>query len=263
MSGILVDLDSLQDTRFGVLTTHFPNIANALLDDQYKWLYRTEDVVPGVDKEVFSTLYNGRAANPETILGNSPVTAIPLIINRAVAEHAASADTQFYNSRLKVHINVWPYKFTDEVKDVLCRTVYEWIKLGYIADIRVVDYSPAELSSKFIIECGYDILYMYDLKAWIVAQGEALVKFVVPTVTIVSPRIIRNHDKQLLSEVPAKFKDRDLFETLSEELRYIVGMDFIDLSYFSFIPIPTEAELEADRLRIEAAKEANNQKEKP
>ena len=38
MAGILVDLDSLQDTRFGVLTTHFPNVANALLDDQYTWL---------------------------------------------------------------------------------------------------------------------------------------------------------------------------------------------------------------------------------
>ena len=261
MAGILVDLDSLQDTRFGVLTTHFPNVANALLDDQYTWLNREEDKVNGVDKDVFSVLYGGRANDPETVLGNSPPTAIPLIINRAIAEHTASADTQFYESRLKVHINAWPYKFTHEVKDVLCRTVYEWIKVGHIADIRVVDYSPEELSSKFIAESGYDILYMYDLKKWVEAQGESLVKFVIPAVTIVSPRIIRNRDEALLAEVPTKFKDRDMFETISEELRYIIGMDFIDLSYFSFIPIPTEAELEADMLRIEAIKAANTKKE--
>jgi hypothetical protein len=42
------------------------------------------------------------------------------------------------------------------------------------------------------MEMGYDVLYMYDLLAWINAQGEALIKLVLPTISLVTPRLMRN-----------------------------------------------------------------------
>ena len=245
MRAILVDLDSLQDTRFGVLGNHFPNIARSLLDDQYRWLNRTSDHVDGVDDDVFRTLYADRMNNPDKVLGNSPLTSIPAILSKHILAHSGSADAQFVGSRLRLHINTWPYQFTEEVTDIFVRTLATWLKgTEYLTEIKAVYLPPSALTPRYIMEMGYDVLYMYDLLAWINAQGEALIKLVLPTISLVTPRLMRNPDAEELKLIPAAFKGRDLFTTLTEELRYIIDLDFLDASYFSFVPVPTAQDLE-------------------
>ena len=242
-ANIIVELDALQDTALGVIAAHNAGLGvKAVMDEEFWHSRVVEGMGSLLPPDVFDTLYAGRASNAMEVLRNSPLTGVPLMIAKFVASHAANADARFYDSKMAIHINIWPYDMTPDVRDIYRRTAFKWFDIGPITDLQIVRFSPGELTPKYL-NGAYTQMYIRDIRPWFKAQAEALAKYQIPLFTMVAPRIVRNVDKTLFDSIPSDKKSLDLFEETTRWHSGIIGLDFIDNRFFSYIPVPTEDDL--------------------
>lgn len=241
--GLLVELDALQDTALGVIAAHNQALGFIAVRDEEMWHNRVVEGIPKyLPPDVFDTLYSNRAHNALDVLGNSPLTGIPLMVGKFVNAHATNADARFYDSKLSIHVNIWPYDMTPSVKDILKRTVFTWFSIGPIVDLQIVRLSPEELTPQYL-NGNYTQMYVRDIRPWFTAQAEMLSKYSIPLFTIVAPRIIRNTNKSEFDAIPSNKKDVDLFAETVKWHTGIIGLDFIDNKFFSYIPLPSEKDI--------------------
>lgn len=150
-ANIIVELDALQDTALGVIAAHNAELGvKAVMDEEFWHSRVVEGMGSLLPPDVFDTLYAGRASNAMEVLRNSPLTGVPLMIAKFVASHAANADARFYDSKMAIHINIWPYDMTPDVRDIYRRTAYKWFDIGPITDLQIVRFSPSELTPKYL-----------------------------------------------------------------------------------------------------------------
>jgi hypothetical protein len=259
MPNILVSLDDLQDTRIGTLYYHDPEAAIDLINNQEKWLFRTVDRTDKIDLRTFKLLYDRRTENAEAILGASPVTSIALLINKVLTENTSNADALFYESKLGVHVNIWPYSMTEDVQDVLRRTLFQWFYSGEIYELRIVSISPSELSPQKILNEEYVIIYTYDMTEWIRHHGKGFFTAAMPTLTVVAPRLLRDDNPEHIRAIMEDKEQRDVFDIVADHMGHIFEVTFLDVSYFSFIPVPTGKEnFQSERTDEEPDSEATN-----
>ena len=243
-ASIIVELDALQDTALGVIAAHNAGLGvKAVMDEEFWHSRVVEGMGTLLPPDVFDTLYASRANNALEVLRNSPLTGVPLMISKFVSSHAVNADARFYDSKMAIHINIWPYEMTAAVRDIYKRTAYNWFNSGPITDLQIVRFSPGELTPQYL-SGAYTQMYVRDIRPWFKAQAEALSKYQIPLFTIVAPRIVRNVDKANFDAIPADKKNLDLFEETARWHGGIIGLDFVDNRFFSYIPVPTEDDLD-------------------
>ena len=240
---VLVDYDTLQDTRLGVLQYH--NKAEALyyINNQHAWHNRIMDKTNSIDLKTFELFYANRAETPEEVLA-TPITPMIFIIAKLVKENIDNADSRFYDTRMGIHINIWPYEMSHSVRETLRLTLFKYLDVGPIVDLSIVRLPPKDITPRRLFE-EYQIYYTYGLKEWIAAQGEELLKFQIPNNVIVTPKLFRNDDHDVMREVEKhRDTDCDLFDAIAREHRGLIDIQFLDVSYFSFMPLPEDNDVE-------------------
>lgn len=200
---LLISLDCLLDTRMGVLSAHYPEIANSIVVDPIKaktYRNRIRDEFPddGIDFETFKGLWETR-----TTLHLRKSILTPFVFELAnitsqVVDQSIEAPHTI--SEFEIHINTYPYtdlsvaEETGIIEAVVAR-------LHFPVMVRTVCLSEASLTPQYIKANNYTTTILYDFRKWLETQyhqnlTEADIERVkMPQFVIYAPSLMSNLDK--------------------------------------------------------------------
>lgn len=208
---ILVSLDSLIDTRAGVIIQKYPDRIDKVLTSKY--YSRGVDVFETVRKEEFDELYSKRDV---TTLKHSMMTNAHLLLASFIRSAVNESVAGGAETKLIISLNIHPYKLEPEDKEDLLGAL-EFI-LGEGCEFEVVSIPPEFLTPQ-ICKDQYSVLVMYEFRQWMEMHAPAFKECRMPNVIIYAPKI--------LSEKPSAEEMKEFTEA---------GMDPFEAARISAAP---------------------------
>ena len=161
--GIYLDLDSLLDTRFSLLT----NINKNFIDLYFKqdttyYDERLMNEFSYINYKLFNRLYSRRN---KAVLKHAYITNI---VNILVAELDLLIGKKLdsgVNPRTKITLNIYPYKITDEEAIKIKNNLYKYIQSEF-ADIELINIKPSDLTLNYV-DLNYNVMFMYSGIEWL------------------------------------------------------------------------------------------------
>lgn len=221
-----MDLDSIFDTRLGLLSIMFPNLATAVVHDK-SYFNRTSDkfefdgVV--ITHDFIKPYYDRRNKN---LLKCSGITLIPYIIANEVVRHKTTIDNGECLDPCKIFINTYPYKLLDEEKNNVKTVFYQY--LNEEIDFEFVYMHNKDITVDFIKDTGIDLILKYDGLSWIESlDKKKLLGCPIKDTTICVPNIINTYGKNT-----GDLK-KDFLDILRDSLSLMIDFEFVDSYIFS------------------------------
>lgn len=187
------NLDSLIDTRIGILMQHWPERVNAI--DFSKYRSRTTNYVWeyfGLTKEDWQEKWDNRTADLLPYCGPAEMTLrLTEMFSTAVGNSLGSLDF----AKPRMVINTWPYLLEqwecDEIRDSIARVMVLDVAVEVIT-IPLVEITPAFLKQHF------DVAVIYDLVEWLQHHQLALTETQMPTVVVHYPAVLNEGDDEMV-----------------------------------------------------------------
>jgi len=225
-SGLLIDLDSLFDTRLGLM---------AILDDKEVleknygegYFARERDVFSGIDEKDWYRLYGSR---DKKVLKNAQITPMIGFIREFIYETLAGNVNTPQLLKPFVHVNTWPYQLLEQEQAMILQGLIAHV--GTKADIQIVHLDPKLLTPVYV-NTNYSMLVMYEYEKWLAAHfsnSEAITK-TCPDVGLIGPRVLREG-----SSVVTKVDD--VFSITEQRMEVFVKLKHLPIEMFSTIATP-------------------------
>lgn len=187
---ILVELDSLLDTRMGTLLQLDLDYAKEQLATQaYFTRLSDEFSSPQFSQEEFKARYRWR--NQET-LRLSMRTPVLSRLHEMVLELEVMAINTPFVERVAIEVNCYPYKLDPAVIDAFLQSIACFV--GPTAELSMVSYKPEDLTPQAIKAQGWSGLIFYEFDHWFTLHAEKLsqcdihdVVFIVPALYVKVP----------------------------------------------------------------------------
>lgn len=182
-STMMVDLDSLFDTRMATITRMGEASLKAALDGGY--YRRTTDTFKGVDLVHYKELYAKRDA---VTLAHAIVTPVAMLMKDFAAHTLKNIINSPYHYRPKIMLNMYPYVLTEEAQRVIIAGVRS--ATMRMADVEMVSYAPMVLTPAFV-KRNLSVLILYHYDEWldVHAKSEAWRTVQCPDVTFFGPMV--------------------------------------------------------------------------
>lgn len=230
---ILVSLDALLDTRLGTLFRLGQDRAESVLFNGYRDRDsdRWGDLGTEIDQQAYQQAYRQR--DVETLKVSRP-TAIAPVINQITNALGKAAIKAPIVERIRVDVNVYPYRMTDELKAMIAGAVNEWVSVDTLVD--VVDIPPSEITPRYL-DRHYAAVILYDFDEWLNHQHEALIECPIPTITIIAPALYANERP---TEKDMRVEGTEItsaFAALEMSLLEYMSLTIMDAKYFSLIEL--------------------------
>lgn len=226
MQTVLIELDSLIDTRLGLLKQHWQDKCDTLDFDSYLNRVRSDfwtDV--GISTEEWVEKWKNR--DVDTLLHSHHSEMyynLPLILGGLLTNGLLSP----VHEEVRLYINYWPYKLTkDEIEDLIFSVKQ---RITGNCEIEAVYYPPDKLTPELMAD-NYKAYVTYDLEAWLAEQNDALVKRRIPTVTVYYPALINHYSEDEWDVLVDK--QINPFEEMRKRLSEYLTLDGVDASLFS------------------------------
>ena len=225
---LLVDLDTLLDTRMGTLVKI--DLDNLVKIDKKKYLTRRSDnfdELVNVDIDEYKELYKNR--DVET-LKCSGMTTYMLAVNKMLGEIAKEKIDNPAIESIELHVNYYPYKLSEsmikEFTDVIS------FYTNRLTKVKLVNLHPM-LITPSLLKNEYSLYATYDFDVWLGLQGKNLENHPIPTVTVNVPSLFVNEvpDKEAIEQIGVN-KDTDLFGSFEYLLAPYVSLTYSDIKYF-------------------------------
>lgn len=220
---ILISLDDITDTRLGLVKTlNEEAFEHILSKDVMNYITRVNDdycaEALGWPKEMWREAYNNRNID---VLRNSVVNHIPNVITNIILEYLGSNEEAIGSIVFEMEVNTYPYQLTEEEKkdflDVLTE-MFPIIEKISLVEVDINNLSPTMIKGK------YFIVGVYDFYNWTTTHAEELKKIIMPLVTIIAPRFVKDdfgylnkkldelssHEKAILQMDPFKLIETTL-----------------------------------------------------
>lgn len=183
VSRLLIDLDSIFDTRLSILNSLGEETLKKAIDAKY--FDRERDEFPGVSFEDFQKLYQARN---KTTLKETVITPMVFFVEQFVNKTLENITSSPFHMKPAIVINSYPYVLTPGEDAEIVNAVRAVVDGK--ADIGIVSLSPAQLTVKYIKEY-YSVVVMYRYDVWIQAQANLnnFDKLTCPEVTFIGPRL--------------------------------------------------------------------------
>lgn len=230
---ILVDLDSLLDTRLGTLALIDEDLAGKAAGRKY--LNRNTDKMGDVlDVEGLNETFAEKYKNRDTdTLKASYLTKIPLVINEVTSAWGELLRNGPNVTSISVDINIYPYELSEEETSMLVTTLMSYCTID--TKVSVVSIKPEELRPALIKE-RWTLLFMYDFDEWLGYHYKSLMEGVkIPDVTISTPTIKRGNDLDPNTLREQKLEDADPFAALEFFISEFVGLTLSETTRFSVV----------------------------
>ena len=165
ISAFMVYLDALFDTRLTLLYEMNPDSVKLALESDY--LFRDEEVFPGIDKHEFITRYHER---DKRLLKNAMVTPVIDMIVQFIHETNHNNISSPQLIRPKIIINTYPYHLSKEEGDIIKAAVNNYIK--HSAEVEIL-HIPYESLTPTYLRQEVSIVMMYDYYRWLETHSES------------------------------------------------------------------------------------------
>ena len=237
MKRIYIDLDSLIDTRIGLLNMiDSDTVKHVVTSTRYWYRQHTDwEVITGgrVTNKTFESRWKERTADvlPHSMMTNilGPLKSIT-VLNEVNLIDGISTD------EFVLTINVWPYKLGVDVLDSLTSAIRHY--LFDSLPITFVDNDMNEYTPQRLVE-DYDHAFMFDFHWWIKKHAFDLAKVRSRDFTLVVPRLLEKDPSDLTQD---EIKS-EIFQ-FQMILRYYINIEFIDAACFSMVRprLPSDVE---------------------
>lgn len=231
---ILVSLDTLMDTRIGVIANYSQELAASILKSDKYWLREIDDwyklTEGAITNEQFKSLWDSRGGENtlKTLMG-SVKTGINAFILRVLTDSDTIERDGVIkqNEALEITVNLYPYEIDYSLEEAYRKVLkYEY---GQEIEINFISMSLDELTPDHIFN-GYGLFITYDFQEWFKLHHKAVIKQRRPDVYIVAPKIFEKMPENYNKEQKQKE-----FNRFKLDLLYFVNIEFIDVGYFSII----------------------------
>lgn len=210
VSRVLIDLDSILDTRLSVINSQKTSVLEKAITDKY--FERERDEFPGISFSEFEELYKARS---KTSLKDTVITPMMFFLEQFVNKTLENITSSPFHMKPAIVINTYPYQLTADEDKQIINAVKSAIDNK--ADVGVVHLSPEQITVKYVKEY-YSVVVMYRYDLWVTSQASLgnFNKLTCPEVTVIGPKL-----KFTQVEVDGK---EDPFEKTEELLAPLVGL---------------------------------------
>lgn len=232
-STMLVELDSILDTRLGVLLDIDPEKVPTILAKYYH--DRLWDVFPEVDLLTYQRKYRERNTS---ILKNSWATPMVDLMKDFVFKTLKQTLRTPFHKLPKLDINVYPYGLSDEEAAVVISAIATTTEEQ--CDVQIVSYSPEDLNPVFL-KNRYEVVMMYDFHTWLEthSQNGNWKKHSCPKVSVMAPLMVKNSETYDPNKTVGDILED--YETLAKTMSPYVDMQFLPLQAFCWKFNPDKA----------------------
>lgn len=232
--GIYTDLDTLYDTRMAVIEEIDPDLAMWLL--KQGWCSRLYDRAEPLTREQYQEAYSLRDVKTLTLA--HPTMATDAIRGWCRQAHTAIMGTP-YPGFCEVFLNVWPFRLSRQAARHFAEQLNK--TMDGSARITLLNFNPMHITA-YDAKLYFSCMMMQDWDKWLEERSQLgeLKKAPIPDVTLYAPRLLRGELNQGEYET---IRDQDIFSTIEERLRPIIGLEFIETDFFSSSITPEVAQM--------------------
>lgn len=183
---ILVDLDSILDTRLSILTNLNPDLAATMVNDM-SYQSRVMDDFKEIPYTMFRAFYMNR---DKRVLKDSTPTHIIELIQDYVNEAIVSSKKRNSFDGITVYVNCYPYNLTSVEIDNLSKALEYMIPN---AAIKLISLTKDELTPKWVDE-NIAMLILYNGLSWLEHHNSLgnIVKHPLVEVALLTPPLVTN-----------------------------------------------------------------------
>lgn len=229
IEAVLVELDCLLDTRLGTIARLSPEAAVTALQNGYH--NRSIDTFTGVDSEAFKQLY---AQRDEQTLMVSTVTNLTLSLARLVAGIADQIFSRPFHNGVEMIVNLYPYLLNEEVQTEIGRAIAA--RIVDHCPVKLVRITPEELTPQHC-KAAYAMMVMYDPHTWMNLHAEAFKYTQIREIALLAPAIYFNKVPTVEELSHAVAKNAHPLQAIQKLAASLVGLDLIDIEYFSVLSV--------------------------
>lgn len=217
-SVILVDLDSLFDTRLGTIGLYDSNLLKTILDKNNHHL-RTYESYGTLKYEEFNKLYEKR---DKKVLSVSLPTMMHIFLDYTITEIKKTVIDNPVHSIPKLHINTFPYVLLPEEANNIKEAAIETFQ----CEVEVLYVKTEEITPK-LLASSYDMFITYSYYEWLEvhSKNELFKKERCPEVTMFVPQISFSD-----SEVNIP---NDFYDEMENMALPIIALKYLPITYFS------------------------------
>lgn len=233
---ILVPLDTILDTRLGVISGISSEAATRLTSSDHYWLREHNDwykLTGGlITNEQFDKAYALRGGeNTKQTISNSVLTGIVPFIIRIMGEFEVNSlnDLNAQLDEIALVVNYYPYVFNADELEVLEDSVKDIFGTNIILELISI---PDTLLTPQLFDREFAMYIPYDSHEWIHQHHEALAQVRMPCFNFVGPKLFEKD----VSKLTIDQKKAELTRFRLEKLIYM-SFDFIDVKYFSMFRV--------------------------
>lgn len=200
---IYISLDSLIDTRLGVLNTIDVDFAIDVVSDKKYFNREIDSFVDSKGDVLSNELYSKVSKKYSYVLSNSVKTKMFIFLMQLCHAHIQQALTSPVKATLEIDINTYPYELDNNEVSKLLPVVSA--SIGNLFDINCI-YVPYEKLTIDFITDNYNAMIMYNYHDWLNKHELALKRKPVKGLVVYVPKIY-------FGQVP----DKDDLKKLSDE----------------------------------------------
>ena len=188
---ILISLDDIMDMRLGLIKTLNEEVFEKILSkDVMQYITRVNDdycaEALGWPKEMWYEAYRNRNID---VMKNSVVNHVPNIVTNIILEYLGSNEEAIGSIVFELEVNTFPYQLNHDEKEALRDVLTEMFPI--IEQISLVEVDLNNLAPT-MIKGKYFIVGIYDFYNWTTTHAEELKKIIMPLVTIIAPRFVKD-----------------------------------------------------------------------
>ncbi len=223
MNNILVDIDSLLDTRLALAMFLDEKSVSEYVKSK-KYYNRVKDNYGDISYDIFKPLYK---------LRNKKILefAIPTLLIDLIKKHYGDIVTDIKNienNKVTIFLNIYPYDFNITEQDIIKKIISDKIPS---VNIKIVSMSLLELQPLWIKE-NISTVFMYDTLEWLELHTAItnLINTPLLDTLFIAPAIVTGN-------LTTKKINKELFHNIIATSSLVVDLNFIDVKYFSCLEI--------------------------
>ncbi len=233
----LIELDSILDTRFSMLSQMFPDKIDEIMGSYFG---RPTNELPGIiSYEDFNHAYLNRN---RSVLKNAVMTKTVLLLKDFVSTALENMIHSSLEMPPKLIINTYPYELTkEEVKNI---TVALLFHIGNKVDIEIASLTHKEISPLYLEREVWSYI-KFDYYNWLDDIAEYLdnKNQRCPDTKLITPAYLHVKTKDLPSLFNQQGKRIDPFHHFKIGLSYIIDLEFISTTFFNRLWVIPENDL--------------------
>ena len=184
---IIVNLDSLFDTRLGTIVRINPNWIEPLIQGGYHARIHNHLslINKDIDNDIVTEVFNNRDADTLKV---SKSTNIVNLLEIKIREHLMLMESTPHKRDIVIIVNTYPYNLSTEI----VRSIIEELSgIWNTKNIRRIHISDKDLTPEFLIK-KYNRLITHDLDSWLVPNVKKLEITPMPLFNLTVPTYIND-----------------------------------------------------------------------